>query len=140
MTAVTQAQILAAFPNLTPATRDDGAIATALSVNRVKTVSPTNIGIGHVLGALGPMAGAAFLDELNAGAQSSSLIKYGLQMLNAENFDIGNALCIAQINAFVTSTPALLTAPQAQALINLAVVPDPVSPQDVAAALEGWGD
>lgn len=126
--------IRAAFPNITAANRDDGAIAASLSVGRLKTVSPTLIGIGSVLKTLGPTDGAAFLDALEALAATNSVVKWGLAMIKDSKFDIGDPLSVAQVNTFVGT---LLTSDQAATLINLAVVPDPISPQMVEEALAG---
>lgn len=129
--------ILLAFPGLTPETRDDGLIAATLSAGRTKVISPTLVGIGTILRVLGPIPGAAFLDGLEAAATGNTVIKWGLVMIQASNMDIGDELTRQQIDAFVGT---LLTAEQADSLKSVAVVPDPVTASDVAAALEGFGD
>jgi len=129
--------ILAAFPGLTPATRDDGAIAARLSQGRVKTVKTIG-GIGSILTALGPEAGGAFLNTCSQLAAQDPAVKWGLQMIQSAAFDFGSPLAVAQANAFVTA--GVLTQDQANALIAIAVVPDPVSVAMVAQALEGHFD
>ena len=53
--------------------RDDGVIATALSIGRKKIVTTLG-GIGTVLEALGPVDGAALLDQLEPKSNSPRLI------------------------------------------------------------------
>ena len=129
--------ILAAFPNLTAANRDDAAIATQLSIGRTKTVSKVG-GIGVVLKTLGPTAGAAFLDAVSTLAQTNSVVKWGLQMIENGTFDFGDPLAVAQAETFTQTNPPILTTDQANALIALGVVPDPITPAMVAEALAGY--
>lgn len=132
---ITKAQILAAFPALTSATRDDGVIAAALSVGRTKLVSTTS-GVGTILAALGPAAGAALLDSLAALAPTNSPLKYGLQMINAGTLNLGDPTTQGMLTSL--GAAGVMTVADAAILNALAVVSDPVTAQQVSKALEGW--
>lgn len=109
--------------------RNDGAIAAALSVGRTRIV-PTEIGKGRILETLGLDAGNALLDVID-GAPEFRHVKH----LVANGWlDIGSPIVRAAVDGLV---PSVLTQAQADALKSLAVVADPVSAQQVAAALEG---
>ena len=123
------AEIQAAFPALTAANRDDGAIATALSAGRTK-VDTRMCSIGTVLNALGPTSGAALLDSLQSMATTNSAVKWALVMVEAGTLDLG----LDSTRSMIT---ALVPEPAKSILLNLAVVPDPVSVDDVSKALEG---
>ena len=123
------AEIQAAFPELTAANRDDGAIATALSVGRTK-VDTHMCSIGTVLNALGPASGAALLDSLQSMATTNSAVKWALVMVEAGTLDLG----LDSTRSMIT---ALVPEPARSILLNLAVVPDQVSVYDVSKALEG---
>ena len=115
--------------------RDDGAIAAALSVGRVR-LEPRPIGIGTILNALGPVAGAALLDRLDAARASIPPLKWAWVLLEAGQLDVSLAATRGQIDALVDG--GLISAGEAAALKALAEVPDPVSAQDVGRALEGY--
>jgi hypothetical protein len=124
--------------------RDDADLAASLSVGLTQTVS-TKIGIGGVLNALGAANGAAFLDAMNSLASTVSAIKYGIQLLDASQFDMGDPTSISVINLLVTGgtlgaeTIAANTIPQttATALLNLAIVPTSISVAQVSNILNG---
>lgn len=119
--------ILAGGFNLT--NRDDGAIAAALSVGRTK-LQATEVGNGTILETIGLTAGNALLDVLNGAPD----FRYVKPLLEQGRLRIDSAMVRATLDTLV---PAVITAEQAAALKNLAVVDDPVSVQDVAKALEG---
>jgi hypothetical protein len=109
--------------------RDDGAIAAALSVGRTKIV-PTEIGKGRILATLGLATGNALLDVIDTAPD----FRHVKQLVENGWLDIGSDLSRASLDALV---PAVLTQVEADTLKALAEVPDPVTPQDVAKALEG---
>lgn len=112
---------------------DHGAIAVALSADRTKIV-PTPIGIGTVLAVMAP-GGGDFLNALEAMGATDANVKWSLRMLEAGTFDIGHPVTRAQLDAFALAVPTM--AAGIGALLAVAVVPDPVSSQDVTKALEG---
>jgi hypothetical protein len=109
--------------------RNDGAIAAALSVGRVKTV-PTTIGVGSVLVTLGVGVGTMVLDSI----YGQPSLKYVAKLLDAGTLRVDLQVTKDSIQALV---PAVLTQEQAASLINIAVVPDIVTTQQVTDALEG---
>jgi len=126
------------------AARADQDLAASLSVGLVQTV-PTRIGPGAVLTALGAVSGAALLDAMTALAATVSPIKWGLALLNAGTFDVGNPVSIGMINLLVTggtigsvTIPAgTVTQETATTLLALAVVPAPIATAQVSAILNG---
>ena len=109
--------------------RNDGAIATALSVGRVRVVS-REIGKGEVLDALGLEAGNAFLDQID----SLTEFRHAKQLLANARLDIGNETT----RTILDGLGALLTIEQIGTLKALAEEPDPISSQQVTKALEGY--
>jgi len=93
-----------------------------------------------VLEALGADAGAAFLDGLTALAATSSPVKWALKLLDRGELNIGASATQSQLDALATAGAI----PQAvvTALKGLAIVPDAVSPQQVADAMfnPDWSD
>jgi hypothetical protein len=127
-------EIRAAFPGLTPETRDDGAIAAALSVGRTK-IQSRMIGIGTILATLGD-AGGAFLDGLVAMGAADRSVYWTMELIKAGTLDVGMQATRDKATAIAEANPTI--APAVQALLALGVVPDTVSPQGVSKALEGW--
>lgn len=109
--------------------RDDGAIAAALSVGRTKIV-PTEIGKGRILATLGLTVGNSLLDVIDTAPD----FRHVKQLVENGWLDIGSDLARASVDALV---PTVLTQTEADVLKALAEVPDVVTPQDVAKALEG---
>lgn len=110
--------------------RDDGAIAATLSEGRTKIV-PTEIGTGTVLEVLGIAAGNAFLDFI----YNNSNFRYVKPLLEQGRLRIDSQMVR---NTVLSLVPAnVLSQNQADTLLNVARVPDPVTSQDVAKALEG---
>ncbi len=121
--------IVALGMDITPATRDFGAIAAALSVGRTRRVK-TSIGKGAILAALGQTAGNAFLDVVDAAPD----FRHVKEIIARGEFDLSLDISQEGVQALV---PAVLTQEQADALKNLAVQPDPISVQQVTQAFEG---
>lgn len=137
-------EILAGGFNL--ANRDDGAIADALSQGRTKVVS-REVGDGAIALALGTQAGPLFLYKLKKlaatvlpdNATDAQIIpvavaQQAVESLAKVGFDIGNPDVRAGLSMFEGT---LLAPEQIEAIKSLAVVPDVITAQDVAKALEG---
>ena len=112
---------------------DHGAIADAMSVGRTKVV-PTPIGIGTVLSEMAPIGGD-FLNALEAMSTTDANVKWALKMIEQGTFDVGHPVTRAQLEAFAIAAPQM--ADGITALLNVAVVADPVSSQEVSKAMEG---
>ena len=108
---------------------DHGAIAAALSVGRTKLVT-TAIGKGTILATLGRDAGNAFLDVIDNHPD----FRHIKDIVAASVFDM--SLQVSQ-DGVQEMVPAVLTQEQADALKALAVVPDTVTVQEVAAVVNG---
>lgn len=115
------------------AARNETAIAELLSVGRTKTISK-EIGIGTVLATLGP-AGGPFLDGMVQLGTVDSNVKWAMKLLENASLDIGMAATRAQMQALADGDANI--APAVGLLLDLAVIPDPVSAYEVAVALEG---
>ena len=128
------------------ANRDDGAIAAALSQGRTKVVS-REVGDGAIALALGTQAGPLFLYKLKKlaamvlsdDATDEQIIpvavaQQAVESLAKVGFDIGNPDVRSGLSMFEGT---LLTSEQIEAIKALAVVPDVITAQDVAKALEG---
>lgn len=116
------------------AARDCGELARILSVGRTKLVE-RNIGYGTVLDTLGADAGAAFLDGLTALAATSSPVKWALKLLDRGELNIGAAATQQQLD--MLASVGVIPVDVAEALKNLAVVPDEITATQVQTALEG---
>lgn len=125
---------------------DHGAIADALSAGRTKVIS-REVGDGAIALALGTPAGPIFMLQLEQIANTPvteatppelvaqiAVARQAWRSINRVGFDVGNQGVRAGIDAMVGT---LLTSEQAEAIKALAVVPDPVTSQDVTKALEG---
>ena len=128
------------------ANRDDGAIAAALSQGRTKVVS-SEVGDGAIALALGTQAGPLFLYKLKKLADTVlpddatdeqiipvAIAQQAVESLAKVGFDVGNPNVRAGLSMFEGT---LLTSEQIEAIKALAVVPDVITAQDVAKALEG---
>ena len=137
-------EILAGGFNLS--NRDDGAIADALSQGRTKVVS-REVGDGAIALALGAQAGPLFLYKLKKLAATVlpddatdeqiipvAIAQQAVESLAKVGFDVGNPDVRAGLSMFEGT---LLTSEQIEAIKALAVVPDVITAQDVAKALEG---
>lgn len=131
---ITLSEITATGLPLDPVGRDDGAIAAALSIGRTKIAS-TPIGIGTVLAVMAPSSGD-FLNALESLGAVDANVKWALKMIEQATFDVGHPVTRAKLQAFAQAQPQFATG--IAALLNVAVVPDPVSSQEVTKALEGY--
>ena len=111
--------------------RKDASLAESLSVNRVAT-QPTPIGIGTVLAVMAP-SGGDFLNALEGMGAADSNVKWALKMIEQGTFDVGHPVTRAQLQAFAVAAPSM--APAIEALLRVAVHPDPVSVDTVSAIL-----
>lgn len=116
------------------AARDCGELARILSIGRTKLIE-RNIGYGTVLETLGAEAGSAFLDGLTALAATSSPVKWALKLLDRGELNIGAAATRGQLDALAAG--GVMPQAVAEALKNLAVVPDEITASQVQQALEG---
>lgn len=111
------------------ASREHGQIAAAVSEGRTE-LRERMIGIGTVMDALGPDAGAALLAQFEAQTASNPIVKYGWFLLERERLDVA-------LGSTRTMLDALLPSEAATALKALAEYPAPVSTQEVIRAMEG---
>lgn len=111
------------------ASKEHGQIAAVVSAGRTK---PSGLQVGHgtVLEAVGLTAGNAFLDAI----YDSPEFRYIKPLLEQGRLIISSPLVTATIQAMV---PAVISQADADKLLALAVVPAPVSTQEVIAAMEG---
>ena len=108
-----------------------GEIAELLNEPQV-VLSERMIGVGTVLDALGPAAGAALLDQVKAVAESDAVVKYGWMLLESASLDVG-------LDSTRVMLDALLPAEAAAVLKGLAesTVTAGVTRQQVIDAMEG---
>ena len=111
------------------AARDHAAIAAAVNVGRVRKNS-REVGNGTILETLGLTAGNALLDVINSVAD----FRHVKPLVEQGRLVISSTLVQATIQSLVGT---VLTQAQADALIALGYDADPVSPAQVAAALDG---
>ncbi len=81
---------------------------------------PTQIGIGAVLDALGPEAGAALLDALTTLAIAQPVIRWGLRLIEDGRFDLSRPSARDQLSRFVTA--GVVQQAEADALLALSRV------------------
>lgn len=112
------------------ASRDEAAIATILSTNRTKIVK-TLIGKGIIIQEIGLQAANPLLDYID----SSSDFRHIKQLLANGELDISASL--ARMSLQGMQQAGLISQESCDTLLNLAVVPDTISPNQVAEALEG---
>jgi hypothetical protein len=128
------AEIEAKCPPELIAAREHGQIAALVSAGRTKVVERLG-GIGTVLRHLGPVNGPALLDALDALRATVPAIRWGWVLLDRGQLDFGSPVVRAMIDQLVTD--GVISAAHGEILKNVAVEPDPVSVQQVAAAMEG---
>jgi hypothetical protein len=125
---LTLAELKAKVPTTVLSTGDTIAIATVVSVGRVKTISYQG-GIGTIMQALGPTLGAALLDQLDALTTTVPAVKWGMKLINAGTFDFGLPSSQGMIDQLV------LDPTMNAALKAVATIPDPVTEYEVRCAL-----
>jgi hypothetical protein len=122
--------IIAGGFDLSPAGRDDGAIAAALSVGRTRTKA-VEVGNGMILETIGLTAGNALLDALYGSAD----FRHVKPLLEQGRLRLDSPMVATALDGLVQANVITLT--EKMALLALTVEPDPVSAYDVANALEG---
>lgn len=113
------AEIQAKCDATTLASHDYASIAAAVNVGRTKVQTKLG-GIGLVLETLGPIDGAALLDNLEAQSVSIPALKWAWVLINRGELDFGSAATRGMISQLVPS-------PAKDALLAVAEVPDPVT-------------
>ena len=116
------------------ASREHGAIAEVVSEGRTAVV-PRLGGIGAVMETLGAVDGPVVLDALDALKGTVPAVKWGWVLLERGELDFGSTVTRQMIDSLAAG--GVMTAEQAGKLKALAVVPAPVTTQDVIAAMEG---
>ena len=114
--------------------REHGAISEAVSQDRTAVVSRLG-GIGAVIETLGVVEGPAVLDALDSLRASNPAVRWGWVLLERAELDFGSTVTRQLIDSLTAG--GVMTAEQAGKLKALAVVPAPVTTQDVIAAMEG---
>lgn len=109
--------------------KEHGQIAAVVSVGRTKP-SGMEVGHGTVLEVLGLAAGNALLDALYGSPE----FRHVRPLLEQGRLVISSPLVMGTIQAMV---PAVITQADADKLLALAVVPAPVTTQEVITAMEG---
>jgi hypothetical protein len=117
--------LLALMPNIQ-------AIADNLSIGKKKVVTKLG-GIGLVLETLGPDAGSALLDGLDALKAASSPVKWAWYLIERGELDFGSPATRGMISQL--ATVGAITETVAEALLSIAEVSDPISARDVMAAI-----
>ena len=80
----------------------DWAVAAYLnqpdpSLPAIETWSETRIGVGAILDALGPSAGAEFLDALQTLAQTQPVVRWGLELIRGDGLDLSRPSARSQL-------------------------------------------
>lgn len=122
-------EIQAKCPPELIASKEHGQIAALVSVGRTK---PSGLEVGHgtVLETIGLAAGNAFLDAIHGSPD----FRHVKPLLEQGRLIVSSPLVVATIQAMV---PGVITQADADKLLALAVVPAPVTTQEVIAAMEG---
>lgn len=127
-------EIKAKCPPELLAGQDADAIAAAVNVGRTR-VAPRLGGIGAVMETLGAVDGPLVLDALDSLKGTVPAVKWGWVLLERGELDFGSTVTRQLIDSLTAG--GVMTAEQAGKLKALAVVPAPVTTQDVIAAMEG---
>lgn len=96
----------------------------------------TECGFGTILSTLGPVAGAALLDTLDAMRAASRPLHWAWYLLERGVFDFGDPATRAQLDALAAG--GVMTAEQAAALKAVGEVSTPVDEMEVRRAC--WSD
>jgi hypothetical protein len=100
----------------------DWAAAAALNqpdptLPAVETWEPTKIGIGAILDTLGPSAGATFLDALETLAETTPVVRWGLELIRGPGLDLSRPSARSQLATLVAGR--ILTQEEGEALLAL---------------------
>ncbi len=100
----------------------DWAAAAALNepdptLPAIEAWAPTQIGIGAVLDALGPSAGATFLDALEVLAETTPVVRWGLELIRGSGLDLSRPSARAQLEVLVAGR--ILQPAEGEALLAL---------------------
>jgi len=87
------------------------------SLPAIESWAETRIGIGAVLDALGPSAGATFLDALETLAKTQPVMKWGLELIRGDGLDLSRPSARSQLATLVAG--GVLKQPEADALLAL---------------------
>ncbi|MGZ8172564.1 MAG: hypothetical protein ACXWT0_01550 [Methylobacter sp.] len=112
------------------AVRNDAAITALYNEGRTR-LETTKIGNLAVLRTLGVAAGNALLDAI----YNNTDFRYVKAGLERGDLDVSHELVRATLDGLATAQ--VITQEQADAVKNLALVPDPVSVSDISNALNG---
>ena len=98
--------------------------AAAASLNQpdptlpaVETWVETRIGIGSILDTLGPTAGANFLDALEVLAETTPVVRWGLELIRGSGLDLSRPAARAQLEVLVAGR--ILQPEEGEALLEL---------------------
>jgi hypothetical protein len=83
----------------------------------VETWEPTKIGIGAILDTLGPSAGATFLDALETLAETTPVVRWGLELIRGSGLDLSRPSARAQLATLVAGR--ILQPAEGEALLAL---------------------
>lgn len=125
-----RAEIIATCPPALLAGHDTAQIAAQVSIERTRLV-PTEIGNGAILETIGLAAGNALLDLINSAPD----FRHVKPLLEQGRLRVDSALVRATLNSLV---PGVLSRAQADALLALAEVPDPID--EYAVRCIAWSD
>lgn len=79
--------------------------------------APTQLGVGSILAALGAAAGANLLTQIEAGAATNAVLKWGLEILRSGNFDLSLQVTRDTIEGLMQA--GMITAAQRDAFFAL---------------------
>lgn len=122
-------EIRAKCPPQLIAAKEHGRIAEIVSQDRTKP-SGTEVGHGTILEVLGLEAGNAVLDTI----YSFPDFRHVKPLLEQGRLIISNPMVMIALQSMV---PAVISQADANKLLSLATVPDPVTTQQVVKAMEG---
>lgn len=88
-----------------------------LSLPAIETWAETRIGIGAILDTLGPTAGATFLDALETLAETTPVVKWGLELIRGPGLDLSRPSARSQLATLVAGR--ILTQEEGEALLAL---------------------
>ena len=83
----------------------------------VETWEKTQLGIGSILDALGPTAGATFLDALEVLAETTPVVRWGLELIRGSGLDLSRPSARAQLEVLVAGR--ILQPAEGEALLAL---------------------